>query len=124
MTDAQPESKNVSIDFTTGQTITVMRGKTRGKTAEVIAVDTTNKTYAVRYADGTLGTVNAVNVKAPAEDTIVEAKLAAEIQTAVNDAGGDGGWATIESLQALVSRLSSDLPGLGARISWPVSDGQ
>ncbi len=119
MTDAQPDTKNVSINFTAGQTITVMRGKTRGKTAEVIAVDTTNKTYAVRYADGTLGTINAVNVKAPTEDTIGEAKLAAEIQTAAQDLANDA--APEDVLQALVSRLSSDLPGLGARISWPVA---
>lgn len=116
MTDTQDNSK-ASMSYTTGQTITVMRGKTRGKTAEVIGVDAPNRQYAVKYADGTYGVVNAVNVKTPSEDTIGEAKLAAEIQTAAGD------FPQIQevqdALQSLVSRLSSDLPGLGARVSWP-----
>jgi hypothetical protein len=116
MTDTQ--TKNVSMDFAKGQTITVMRGRTRGAQAEVIDLDTENKTYAVRYADGTLGVINAVNVKAPTEDTIGEAKLAAEIQTLAADLAGSG---YSDNIQAFVSRLSSDLPGLGARISWPVA---
>jgi hypothetical protein len=115
----QSENQNTSMDFTNGQTVTVMRGKTRGQTAEVIGVDTEHKTYAVKYADGTFGVINAVNVKAPTEDTIGEAKLAAEIQTLAADLAGSG---FSDNVQALVSRLSSDLPGLGARISWPASE--
>jgi hypothetical protein len=117
MTDTQ--TKTVSMDYTVGQSIVPARGKTRGKTAEVIGVDAEHKTYAVKYADGTFGVVNAVNVKAPTEDTIGEAKLAAEIQTAATD--WNAGESGQDVLQALVSRLSADLPGLGARISWPAA---
>lgn len=120
MTDTQSET--TSMNYTTGQTITVMRGKTRGQTAEVIGVDAPNKQYAVKYADGTYGVVNAVNVKTPTEDTIGEARLAAEIQTLAHDLAGDADSATgLDLAKALVSRLSADLPGLGARISWPAS---
>jgi hypothetical protein len=119
MSDTQSDT-NV-MKFTTGQTITVMRGKTRGKVAEVIGVDAENKTYAVKYEDGTFGVINAVNVKVPTEATIGEAKLAAEIQTILNDSAGARGEDTRSALQAFVSRLSADLPGLGARISWPAS---
>jgi hypothetical protein len=112
------QNETQPMQYTAGQTITVMRGKTRGQSAEVLAVDSERQTYAVKYPDGTLGVVNAVNVKTPTEATIGEGKLAAEISTALADAGNDE---TYGILAHLVSRLSADLPGLGARVSWPAS---
>ena len=120
MTDTERNDNKASMHHTVGQTVTVMRGKTRGQTAEVLGVDAEHQQYAVKYADGTFGVINAVNVKEPTEDTIGEARLAAEIQTAAQDIENDADPADV--LQAMVSRLSRDLPGLGARISWPAQD--
>jgi uncharacterized protein with FMN-binding domain len=113
------QNETQPMQYTAGQTITVMRGKTRGQSAEVLAVDSERKAYAVKYPDGTLGVVNAVNVKAPTEATIGEAKLAAEISTLLSDVSDDG---VAGQVQAFVSRLEADLPGLGGRISWPAAE--
>jgi hypothetical protein len=98
MTDTQPQEKV----YAEGDTISIMRGKTRGKTAQVIGVDQTNKTYAVRYTDGTLGTINHVNVKTPDEKTITASALAGLIQATYDGAGG----VDTRTLDALVDRLT------------------
>lgn len=100
MTDTQPEAKV----YATGDTITIMRGKTRGQVAKVVAVDNENKTYAVTYPDGTLGVVNHVNVKTPDEKTITASALAALIQATYDANQADGLETTV--LDALVRRLT------------------
>lgn len=106
--------------FEVGTQITVTRGKNRGKTAKTLGPADSGGNYAVQFEDGTYGLVNSTSLKAPAESTIGEAKLAAEIQTAAQDAVHfQGETAAMDVITALVSRLSGDMPGLGARISWP-----
>lgn len=84
MTDTQPQEKV----YAAGDTITVMRGKTRGQTAQVLHTDETNKTYAVKYTDGSVGVVNHVNVKTPDEKTITATALAGLVQAAIDADGG------------------------------------
>jgi hypothetical protein len=105
--------------FEVGDKAQVMRGQFRGKSAEILTPADPEQKYAVRFDDGSVAVINAVNLKAPAEGSISAGRLAAEIQTSVNDAEGNSPLAN--ALQALVSRLEADIPGLGGRISWPAS---
>lgn len=102
--------------FEVGNKVTVLRGKERGKTAEILAPADPDGQYAVKLDSGQVAVLNGANLKAPAEATIGEAKLAAEIQTALGDIEVTSSAQDI--LMALVSRLSRDMPGLGARVSW------
>lgn len=107
--------------FEIGNKATVMRGKHRGKIAEILTTPDMDGQYAVKLDDGTLDIQNAANLKAPAEGTIGAGKLAAEISTAVGDMNAipGVGQQAQDVLQALVSRLEREIPGLGGRISWP-----
>jgi hypothetical protein len=105
-----------AIMFEVGDKAQVMRGQFRGKSAEILAPADPGQKYAVRFDDGALAVINAVNLKAPAEGSIGAGKLAAELQTAVSDARDQDAR---DTLQALVSRLEAEIPGLGGRISWP-----
>lgn len=108
--------------FEIGDKATVMRGKYRGRQAEILTTADTDGQYAVKLDNGVLDIQNATNLKAPAEGTVGAGKLAAEIQTAVNDLNNipGVGQQAQDVLQALVSRLETEIPGLGGRISWPV----
>lgn len=64
------------MKYKSGDELSVSRGKSAGRTATVLAVDKIKRQYAVQYTDGTVGTVNDVNVKAPAEGTITASELA------------------------------------------------
>lgn len=102
--------------FNDGDTATISRGKYRGQKATILG-PADNDQYPVKLSDGGYAVVNAGNLKAPAESTIGEGRLAAEINTMISDMYADGqdtGW-----VRSFVSRLSGDMPGLGARISWP-----
>jgi hypothetical protein len=101
--------------FNPGDKVSIIRGQHRGQQAEILA-GAEDGQYAVKTEKGALVVVTAANVRAPAEGTIGAGKLAAEIQTAVNDAQNEDGP---DVLQALVSRLEADIPGLGGRITWP-----
>jgi hypothetical protein len=107
--------------FDTGTKATITRGKYRGKVAEILSAADPEGQHAVKLEDGTVAVVNASNLKAPDEATISEAKLAAEIQTAAGDESDNP--SVLNALAKLVSRLSGDMPGLGARISWPMAEG-
>jgi hypothetical protein len=105
--------------YANGDTVTISRGKHRGPATVISEADSAGQ-YAVRTKDGLVTVVKADNLKAPMESTIGENKLAAEIQTAAQDAADVVNASGVyDVLQALVSRLSGDMPGLGARISWP-----
>jgi ribosomal protein L24 len=99
--------------FQVGDKVTVMRGKLKGGRAEILSPADPEGQYAVRMDTGALAVLNAVNLKAPAESTIGEAKLAAEISTLIGDLDAHN-VRLDDEVQAFVSRLS------GARISWPV----
>lgn len=90
------------MKYEAGQTLTVMRGKTRGQSAEVIGVDSTNQSYAVKYVDGTFGVINAVNVKEPVEATIGAGKLAELVQATLDAHPA----AEVTQLQDLLVRLN------------------
>lgn len=105
--------------FEIGDKATVMRGKYRGRQAEILTTADTDGQYAVKLDNGVLDIQNATNLKAPAEGTVGAGRLAAEISTALGDAQTED---TLAVLQALVSRLEREIPGLGGRISWPASN--
>lgn len=105
--------------FNPGDTVTISRGKNRGP-AEVVAHG--DNGYAVKTQNGAIVVVNDDNLKAPVESTIGEGRLAAEIQTTAHDESDDP--AVLDALAKLVSRLSGDMPGLGARISWPMAESE
>ena len=109
------------MSYSINDTVTIARGKNRGPATIISEADTAGQ-YAVRTKDGLVTVVHGDNLKAPQEATIGENKLAAEIQTFVNDLDTHGSGDPVTIAQALVSRLSGDLPGLGARISWPASE--
>jgi hypothetical protein len=100
--------------FSENDKVTVTRGKAKGEATIIAAAE--NGQYAVRGADGGLHIVKADSIKAPQESTIGEAKLAAEIQTLIADTDGQADT----QLQGFVNRLQDVMPGLGARIAWPV----
>lgn len=104
--------------FNQGDTVTISRGKFRGPATIVTGAD--NGEYAVKTQSGHLTIVKAENLKAPAESTVTESRLAAEIQTLSADESDSP--EVQHALAKLVSRLSGDMPGLGARISWPMVD--
>jgi hypothetical protein len=106
--------------FNPGDKVTIKRGKGGSREAEVMTPADASGQYAVKLPDGEMRLVKADNLKAPAESTIGEGKLAAEIQTAAGDSPQI--QEVQGALQALVSRLSGDMPGLGARISWPLTE--
>lgn len=106
--------------FEVGSKVTVVRGKLKGAEVEILSPADPEGQYAIKViSTGLVAVSNAVNLKAPAEATIGEAKLAAEISTLVSDLYG---YDADDRLQAFVSRLSGDMPGLGARVSWPAED--
>lgn len=102
--------------FEIGDHATVMRGKYRGLRAEILTTADADGQYAVKLDNGVLDIQNATNLKAPAEGTIGAGKLAAEISTALGDAQTQD---ALDTLQALVSRLEREIPGLGGRVQWP-----
>lgn len=108
--------------FNVGDKVTIRRGKGGSQVATVVAEPDQDGQYAVRTDAGQLRLVKADNLKAPAESTIGEGRLAAEIQTAVGDM--DVTTSAQDILMALVSRLSGDMPGLAARISWPAESAE
>ena len=104
--------------FENGDKATVMRGKLKGQEVQIMGPAKDDQYPVMLSNDNGYAVINAVNLKAPTEGMIGASKLAAEIQTAVNDMHEDGldtGW-----LQAMVSRLETEIPGLGGRISWPM----
>lgn len=103
--------------FSVGDKVTIRRGKGGSQEGTIKVAAQNGQEYGVETADGNLRVVKADNLKAPAESTIGEGRLAAEIQTAVTDTAFDD--TAQDALRALISRLSGDMPGLAARISWP-----
>lgn len=89
--------------FEQGDEITIMRGKHKGQTARVLAVDESNDAYGVQFADGSFAPINAVNVKVPDEATITASQLAHVLGAEAND---------LSSL--VMSRLEDVSPGITA----------
>lgn len=104
--------------FSANDKVTISRGNHRGQEATIMGPAEDGQ-YPVRLAKGGYAVIKDSNLKAPQESTIGEAKLAAEIQTAAQDESDSP--AVLNALAKLVSRLSGDMPGLGARISWSVN---
>jgi hypothetical protein len=103
--------------FNPGDKVTIKRGKGGSQEAEILTAADASGQYAVKLPDGSMRLVKADNLKAPVESTIGEGRLAAEIQTAIGDM--DVTTSAQDILQAFVSRLSREMPGLAARVSWP-----
>lgn len=77
-TDAtEPEAGTAEAGhtFNTGDEARVIRGKLRGQNGKILAYSATDKTYAVMLDSGTLATLNAGNLKAPADSTVSIAAL-------------------------------------------------
>jgi hypothetical protein len=115
MTDTQPQEKV----YAAGDTITIMRGKTRGATAQVLYTDETNKTCVVKYADGTVGVVNHVNVKTPTEKTISATALAGLVQASIDATGLSG---LDPQMAELIERLTDAGLDTSSKIRVPASD--
>jgi ribosomal protein L24 len=71
------QSESKAPAYKTGDSISIMRGIHRGKTATVLDVDTANEQYAVKLTDGGLVVVNFVNVREPQEVSITATALGA-----------------------------------------------
>lgn len=122
MTDVQSETntqeaekapKVVQMTFKAGDTVTVQRGLNKGKSGEVLHVSDVDKTYAVKFEDGGLAIINAVNVKTPDEGQIQEGALAAIVQTGINEADPADALAGVRSIVALLEKA---LPGFSERV--------
>jgi hypothetical protein len=92
--------------FKTGDEISIMRGKHRNATAIVLDYSTATAEYAVKFPDGSLGVINAVNVRVPDEATITAGQFA----QAFSDFGGEIPRVVMEALETLA-------PGITARIA-------
>lgn len=97
------QSKN--MQFKDGDEITVMRGLHRNEAALVIGVDATAQEYAVKFADGSFGLINAVNVRVPQEPTITAGQLA----EAIGEYGSEIPTPVLVALETLA-------PGITAKI--------
>lgn len=104
--------------YTKGDTVTITRGKAKGQATILSEGPDDSGSYAVRTTAGEFAVVSDKAIKAPVESTIGEGKLAAELNTLVGDLQG----ADVARLEAFIQRLSGDMPGLAARISWPAED--
>ena len=103
--------------FQQGDKVTIRRGKGGSQAATIVTEADQDGHYAVRTDAGQLRLVKADNLKAPDESTIGEGRLAAELNTLIVDLDrADVGRAEVE---AFVARISGDMPGLAARLSWP-----
>lgn len=91
--------------FKTGDEISIMRGKHRNATAIVLDYSTATAEYAVKFADGGLGVINAVNVRVPDEPSITASQLA---QAFGNDAE--------EISDVVFARLEGLVPGITAHV--------
>jgi len=89
--------KSEVLVFKTGDEISIMRGKHRGATATVVDYSAGPAEYAVQFADGSFGVINAVNVRVPDEPSITASELASAFGT---DAGNvpDQVWVRMEAL--------------------------
>jgi hypothetical protein len=106
--------------FNVGDKVTIKRGKGGSQVATVVAEADQDGQYAVRTDAGQLRLVKADNLKAPAESTIGEGRLAAEINTLVGDSHQDD----MGAIRLFVLRLSAEMPGLAARIAWPAESAE
>jgi len=89
--------------FRTGDEISIMRGKHRNTTGIVVVYSTATAEYAVRFPDGSLDVINAVNVRVPDEPTITASQLA--------QAFGDDIPSTL-----VLARLEALAPGITAYV--------
>lgn len=105
--------------YSIGDMVTITRGKAKGQAKILTEIDK-NLSYAVQTEDGKIAVVSDKAIKAPVESTIGEGKLAAELNTLVGDLQG----ADVARLEAFIQRLSGDMPGLAARITWPAEEAE
>lgn len=69
-TEAEAGTVEAGHTFNVGDEARVVRGKLRGQNGKILAYSATDKTYAINLDSGTLATVNAANLKAPADSTV------------------------------------------------------
>jgi hypothetical protein len=69
-TEAEAGTAEAGHTFNVGDEARVIRGKLRGQNGKILAYSATDKTYAISLESGTLATVNAANLKAPADSTV------------------------------------------------------
>lgn len=105
-----------------GTKVTVTRGKAerRGQEVEILSAADPKGNYPVRYSDGTVAVINSASLRAPAEGTVTAGNLASEIQTTAADHSDSR--EVQQALTRLVTRLDHYVPGLAARIQWPIVD--
>lgn len=91
--------------FKTGDEISIMRGKHRNATAIVLDYSIATAEYAVKFPDGSLGVINAVNVRVPDESTITASQLA----QAFAEHGSTIPTTVMETLEALAPGITDKL---------------
>lgn len=89
--------------FKTGDEISIMRGKHRGATATVVDYSIATAEYAVKFLDGKLDVINAVNVRVPDEPSITASQL--------GQAFGDDVPSTL-----VLARLEALVPGITDKV--------
>jgi hypothetical protein len=89
--------------FRTGDEISIMRGKHRNTTGIVVVYSIATAEYAVRFPDGSLDVINAVNVRVPDEPTITASQLAQAFGSDAVDVSGQ----VRERLEALVPGITA-----------------
>lgn len=82
--NTQEAKSTPTPQYKVGDSVTVSRGKTRGQRGTVAGVDAVNGKYAITFADGTFDLVKFVSVKAPVEDTVTAAEIAAILTDCVD----------------------------------------
>jgi hypothetical protein len=84
---------------------TISRGTHKGQTGEILAVDTTNEKYAVKFESGELATISMKAFKAPQEPSITRSELASALNAASLPANDP-------ITAAVLDHLEKALPGL------------
>lgn len=95
--------------FNVGDEARVIRGKLRGQNGKILAYSKTDNTYAITLESGTLATVNAGNLKAPADSTVSVTALVGVLSSFQ--------FADADEATRLAAALDAVAPGVSAKLN-------
>lgn len=99
--------------FNIGDTASVVRGKLRGQTGEIISYDKAGDQYAVKLESGSLAVLNGGNLKAPKDSTISVRALV----SALAGFGQEAGTADRDAAVRLATMLDEVAPGTSVKLN-------
>lgn len=111
-TQAEAGTVDAGHTFNPGDTASVIRGKLRGRKGQILAYSASEQTYAINLDGGTLATVNAKNLKAPADTTV---SVSALVSTLV-EFGAEAGSTDEDAVIRFANALDAKVPGVSVKL--------